>query len=145
MDKLRTLLIQHEGLRTHPYEDTVGVLSVGVGRNLDSRGLSMEEVHFLLDNDIKISIEELSRTFDWFDLLNEPRRDALISMHFNMGLTSLLKFKKTLAFFSKSLWLAGAEEMLDSKWADQVGQRAIDLSTMIRTGKHLKALRSPVS
>jgi lysozyme len=145
MNKLRTLLIRHEGLRTHPYEDSVGVLSVGVGRNLDSRGLSMEEVYFLLDNDIQISIEELSRTFEWFDLLNEPRRDALISMHFNMGLTSLLKFKKTLAFFSKSLWLEGAEEMLDSKWADQVGTRAIDLSTMIRTGKYLKASRSPAS
>jgi lysozyme len=145
MDKLRELLIKHESFRTHPYEDSLGVLSIGVGRNLDSRGLSVEEVHFLMDNDIKISVEELSRTFDWFDLLNAPRRDALISMHYNMGLPSLLKFKKTLAFFSKSLWMEGAEEMLDSKWADQVGQRAIDLSTMIRTGKYLKPARSPAS
>ena len=145
MDKLRALLIKHEGLRTHAYEDSAGVLSIGVGRNLDDRGLSIDEVHFLLDNDIRLSTEELSRAFEWFDSLNDARRDALISMHYNLGLTKLLKFKKTLAAFSKGKFLDGSEEMLDSKWADQIGQRAIDLSTMIRTGKYPKSLRLPLS
>ena len=139
MDKLKALLKRHEGWRNHPYEDTTGVLSIGVGRNLDDRGLSDEEVTFLLYNDIYLSQSELMQTFDWFQLLNEARQDAIISMHFNLGLTRLLKFKKTLAALSDGDFLTASEEMLDSKWADQVGQRAIELSAMVRTGRYQSA------
>ena len=139
MDKLKALLKRHEGWRNHPYEDTTGVLSIGVGRNLDDRGLSDEEVTFLLYNDIYLSQSELMQTFDWFQFLNEARQDAIISMHFNLGLTRLLKFKKTLAALSDGDFLTASEEMLDSKWADQVGQRAIELSAMVRTGRYQSA------
>jgi lysozyme len=139
MDKLKVLLKRHEGWRNHPYEDTTGVLSIGVGRNLDDRGLSDEEVTFLLYNDIYLSQSELMQTFDWFEFLNEARQDAIISMHFNLGLTRLLKFKKTLAALSDGDFLTASEEMLDSKWADQVGQRAIELSAMVRTGRYQSA------
>lgn len=139
MDKLKALLKRHEGWRNHPYEDTTGVLSIGVGRNLDDRGLSDEEVTFLLYNDIYLSQSELMQTFDWFEFLNEARQDAIISMHFNLGLTRLLKFKKTLAALSDGDFLTASEEMLDSKWADQVGQRAIELSAMVRTGRYQSA------
>ena len=139
MDKLKALLKRHEGWRNHPYEDTTGVLSIGVGRNLDDRGLSDEEVTFLLYNDIYLSQSELMQTFDWFQFLNEARQDAIISMHFNLGLTRLLKFKKTLAALSDGDFLTASEQMLDSKWADQVGQRAIELSAMVRTGRYQSA------
>ena len=139
MDKLKALLKRHEGWRNHPYEDNTGVLSIGVGRNLDDRGLSDEEVTFLLYNDIYLSQSELMQTFDWFEFLNEARQDAIISMHFNLGLTRLLKFKKTLAALSDGDFLTASEEMLDSKWADQVGQRAIELSAMVRTGRYQSA------
>jgi len=131
--------VRQEGWRNHPYEDTMGVLSIGVGRNLDDRGLSDSEIMYLLENDIALSQTELSRTFEWFWLLNEARQDALVSMHYNLGMTTLLKFKKTLKCLSDGDFLSASEEMLDSKWADQVGDRAVELSKMMRTGKYSKA------
>ena len=145
MDKLRAMLVRQEGWRNHPYEDTMGVLSIGVGRNLDDRGLSDSEVMFLLENDIALSQTELSRTFEWFGFLNEARQDALVSMHYNLGMTTLLKFKRTLKCLSDGDFLNASEEMLDSKWADQVGDRAVELSDMIRTGKYPKDKPSPSS
>ena len=39
IQNLIDLLMKHEGVRNKPYEDTVGVLTIGVGRNLDDVGL----------------------------------------------------------------------------------------------------------
>jgi lysozyme len=136
-NRLVNMLINQEGKRKFPYECTAGKISIGVGRNLDDRGLSDDEIMYLLHNDIEISESELSRTFEWFGLLNQARQDALISLHFNIGLSNLLKFKNTLKHLSDGDFQAASEEMLESRWADQVGQRAIDLSDMIRTGKYI--------
>lgn len=136
-NRLVNMLIKQEGKRKFPYECTAGKISIGVGRNLDDRGLSDDEIMYLLHNDIEISESELSRTFEWFGLLNQARQDALISLHFNIGLGNLLKFKNTLKHLSDGDFQAASEEMLESRYADQVGQRAIDLSDMIRTGEYI--------
>ena len=136
-NKLEEMLIRQEGKRKFAYECTAGKISIGVGRNLEDRGLSDDEIMFMLRNDIEISSTELSKNFDWFSSLNQARQDALISMHFNIGLGKLLQFEKTLKHLEDSNFNAASEEMLCSKWADQVGKRAIELSLMIRTGKYV--------
>ena len=128
------MLARQEGKRNFAYECTAGKISIGIGRNLEDRGLSDNEIMFLLNNDIEISQRELSKTFDWFSSLNQARQDALVSMHFNIGLSSLLKFTNTLQYLSEGNFQQASEEMLNSKWASQVGNRAIELSEMIRTG-----------
>jgi len=135
--KLEEMLIRQEGKRKFAYECTAGKISIGVGRNLEDRGLSDDEIMFLLKNDIEISQTELSKTFDWFSSLNQARQDALVSMHFNIGLNSLLKFTNTLQHLSESNFEQASQEMLDSKWASQVGSRAIELSEIIRIGKYV--------
>ena len=136
-NKLEEMLIRQEGKRKFAYECTAGKISIGIGRNLEDRGLSDDEIMFMLRNDIEISSTELSKNFDWFSSLNQARQDALISMHFNIGLGKLLQFEKTLKHLEDSNFNAASEEMLCSKWADQVGKRAIELSLMIRTGKYV--------
>ena len=137
MNKLTELLIKHEGKMNFPYEDGTGHISIGVGRNLTDRGLSDAEIMMLLDNDLAISVTELNTQFPWFADLNEARQDALISMHYNLGMPSLLKFRKTLELLEQGLFEAAALEMLDSKWANQIGQRAKDLSKMLSTGEYI--------
>jgi lysozyme len=137
MSKLTELLIKHEGKMNFPYEDTTGHISIGVGRNLTDRGLSDSEILMLLSNDLAISVTELTEAFSWFADLNEARQDALISMHYNLGMPKLLKFRKTLELLEQGMFEAAALEMLDSKWADQIGQRAKDLSKMIATGEYV--------
>jgi lysozyme len=133
-EHLLTQLKRHEGIRHKPYKDTVGKLSIGVGRNLDDRGLRDDEIELMLMNDIEEATEEAHKVPGYYRL-NEPRKCVIINMIFNMGLPRVLRFKKMIAALALELWHEAAEQMLDSKWADQVGNRAIELAEQMRTGK----------
>ena len=137
--KLADQLIHHEGMECFPYTDTVGKVTIGVGRNLTDRGLTKEECRHLLANDIEISVGELKMNFHWFAKLDDTRQAALVDLHFNLGINRLKTFTKTLRLIEKcilgdDLWSKVAEELLDSKWAGQVGQRAQPLARMLALG-----------
>jgi len=139
MSKLMTMLKRHEGVETHAYVDTVGKVTIGVGRNVDAKGglgLSEEEISFMLGNDIDRVEDELSANFSWFVDLNDARYDALINICFNLGLPRLLKFENALEAMASEDYNLAAIEFLDSRWAKQVGHRAIELSLMIETGEY---------
>ena len=76
MTRLHEMLIRHEGLRLKPYRDTVGKLTVGVGRNLDDVGITREEALMLLNNDIAEVRREVKRAFPWFTRLNLVRQNV---------------------------------------------------------------------
>ena len=134
-DKLTEMLVEHEGLRLKPYRCTAGKLTIGVGRNLDDRGITPDEALYLLRNDIEISRKELSASFPWFDGLDSVRQSVLIDMCVNLGLARLKGFRNTLALIGVGKYEAAAVEMLDSKWTQQVGNRARRLSGMMATGR----------
>jgi len=129
------LLIKHEGLRLKPYRDTVGKLTIGVGRNLDDVGITREEARFLLDNDIARADVELRRNFLWFPGRNKVRNAVLINMVFNLGISRFKRFKKLIAAIERRDWDRAGKEMLDSRWAQQVGGRAKELARQMLTGK----------
>lgn len=134
-DKLTDMLVDHEGMRRKPYRCTAGKLTIGVGRNLDDRGISPDEAMYMLANDIRDSRRELSAAFSWFDKLDEVRQAVLIDMCVNLGLSRLQGFRNTLALVGVGKYEAAAQEMLDSKWAEQVGRRSQRLSRMMATGR----------
>lgn len=134
-DKLTDMLVDHEGLKRKPYRCTAGKLTIGVGRNLDDRGISPDEAMYMLANDIRDSRRELSSAFPWFDKLDEVRQAVLIDMCVNLGLSRLQGFRNTLALIGVGKYEAAAQEMLNSKWAEQVGRRAQRLSRMMATGR----------
>jgi len=134
-DKLLDMLIKHEGMVLKPYIDVVGKLTIGVGRNLDDNGVTREEAIFMLTNDVARTKKELSQ-FNWFNALDKVRQDAIINMVFNLGLPAFLKFKKTIKALEEKDFERASVEMLDSRWAAQVGNRAKELSYMIKTGKY---------
>jgi lysozyme len=125
----------HEGERLMPYRCTAGKLTIGVGRNLEDRGITREESAYLLANDIAAEERELLRALPWVAELDEVRQRVLLDMSFNLGLVGLLGFKRTLATIQAGDYQAASTMMLDSKWAGQVGQRAERLSRMMATGK----------
>lgn len=133
-DKLTDMLVDHEGMRRKPYRCTAGKLTIGVGRNLDDRGISPDEAMYMLANDIRDSRRELSAAFPWFDKLDEVRQAVLIDMCVNLGLSRLQGFRNTLSLIGVGKYEAAAQEMLNSKWAEQVGRRAQRLSRMMATG-----------
>ena len=85
LDRLKKALREHEGLCTRQYKDTVGKLSIGIGRNLDDVGISEQEAFFMLDNDISRAIELVGKILPEFQELDDLRQKVLVNMAFNMG------------------------------------------------------------
>jgi lysozyme len=131
---IHSQLIRDEGMRKFPYPDAKGKTTIGVGRNLTDKGLSDVEVQFLLANDITETTDALAAAFPWFPGLDGPRQGVLINMAFNMGIEGLSGFAKFLAAVMRHDWDAAADEMGASLWAGQVGDRAVRLSSQMRTG-----------
>tara|TARA_A100001515_G_scaffold107026_1_gene87785 strand:- start:1279 stop:1704 length:426 start_codon:yes stop_codon:yes gene_type:complete len=138
MSKLSDQLRIHEGVRSHAYKCSANMITVGVGRNIDENGglgLSDDEIDYLLENDIRRCKQELI-TLPWFSQIDSVRQDALINMCFNLGMTRLLGFKNALTAMSVGDYDTAADEFMDSRWAKQVGYRAEEVCTMIRTGNY---------
>ena len=138
MKRLIETLKRHEGVKYYVYKDHLGYETIGVGRCLKEGvglGLTHDEVDYLLMNDINRCLEELDAAFPWFKDLTEIRREAMITLCFNLGLTRLRKFEKALAAMSIHNYEEAADEFLDSRWAKQVGNRATEVTEMIRTGE----------
>jgi lysozyme len=125
-------LISDEGLRTEPYIDTVGKMTIGVGRNLDDNGISPAEAMFMLTNDIEMVETELDARLDWWRGLPDDAQRALCNMTFNIGWPRLSKFEKMLAALKDRDFEEAAAQALASKWATQVGQRAIRIAQLFR-------------
>ena len=138
MSKLVEQLKRHEGIRTHAYQCTANMTTVGVGRNIDEDGglgLSIDEIEFLLENDIRRCKQELI-ALPWFPEIDSVRQDALINLCFNLGMTRLLGFKNALTAMSVGDYDLAADEFMDSRWAKQVGSRANEVCEMIRSGNY---------
>lgn len=136
MDRIKEQLVRHEGLRLKPYHCTAGKLTIGIGRNLDDSGISQSEAYIMLINDIMNCEKQLQAKIpDIYNGLDEVRKSVLLNMCFNLGISGLLGFKNTLAFIKARDWERAANNMLVSRWAKQVGRRAIELSELMRKGK----------
>lgn len=130
-------LTRDEGVMLKPYRDSVNVLTIGIGRNLDN-GISEAEAEFLLSNDIETAVRELDRVFPWWGEMPDPAQRGLVNMAFNLGLPRLSNFVAMLDHLKAGRYHAAAGEALDSKWATkQVGPRAERIADLFRdAGTH---------
>tara|TARA_R100001377_G_C3171647_1_gene103296 strand:+ start:359 stop:796 length:438 start_codon:yes stop_codon:yes gene_type:complete len=141
IDKLIQELILDEGYKYETYEDHLGFLTLGVGHLvLDTdpeinkpvgTPVSEERVLECLNNDIETVCDELNRNMPWWKELGDEKMRVLANMCFNLGITRLLKFRKFLAALESGDFETAGEEMMDSKWATQVGARATRLQRRI--------------
>ena len=144
MSRLTEMLRRHEGVESHAYLCSQNFTTIGVGRNIDAGnngrarglGLSDDEVDYLLRNDIDRVVEELDDEFSWFAGLNDARSDAMVDISFNLGQTRLRGFRKALEAMESGEWEEASRQFLESRWADQVGNRAVELAEIIRTGEY---------
>lgn len=126
---------ENENLTLKPYHDTVDKLTVGYGRNLEDRGLTMAEAELLLANDVIEAHEELHTQLAFYKELSEIRQAVLMDLYHNMGLSGLLGFRNMLENLRNSQWDEAAEDLKDSRYWDQVGARAKRNYLMIRFDK----------
>lgn len=136
MDQLEVLIIEHEGLRLRPYRDTVGKLTIGVGRNLDDVGISKDEALFLLENDLTNCKAQLAK-YSWYLNLDTVRQGVLIELTFNIGISRVLLFKNMIESLKTSDYLNASKHLLDSLWAKQVGSnRSNNMAARLATGQY---------
>lgn len=127
-------LMRDEGVRLKPYRCTAGKLTIGVGRNIEDNGISNEEAAFLLANDLKSCERDLDALLPSWRNLSDARQRVLLNMMFNMGRSRLSGFTKFLACLKMNDFTGAADQMMDSLWAKQVGQRATRLRDMLLRG-----------
>ena len=125
---------KHEGIRLKPYLCTAGKMTIGIGRNIEDNGISIEEAEYLLKNDIAQSYKELQQNFPWEKDLSPRRKGVLVEMIFNMGINRFKQFKNMLKACQEGDFEKASKEALDSKWACQVGKRAETLAQFLREG-----------
>ena len=130
-------ITRHEGYRRSAYQDSKGYWTIGIGRLIDKKlngGLTEEEARYLLQNDLDRCANDLDAKLPWWSGLSENRRYVLLNMCFNLGINKLLGFKNTLKMIQDGNYDGAAKGMLNSLWAKQVGNRAVELANQMRKG-----------
>lgn len=131
---LHSQLRLQEGFRSKPYRDSVGKLTEGYGWNLEDVPMPEPIASLLLLWLIQESQYQCTKEFPWFTNLTPNRQNVIVNMVFNMGMATFKTFKNTIRFMERNEVDKAAEAMLQSLWAHQVGQRAIELSKQYRLG-----------
>lgn len=135
--RVKEMLKKHEGFRNEAYYDSLGYLTIGVGRLIDRRKggrLSDDEVEYLLDNDVERAYADARSRIGCFDRLSAVQQEALVNMCFQMGIKKLLEFKKMLAALEAGDWQRARIEALDSLWARQTPGRALEVIGILTGG-----------
>ena len=135
IEKLKQTLIIDEGLKLKLYLDHLGIETIGVGRNLRDRGISEEKAMQMLDEDIEIIQHELSQNLPFYDEMPEAVQLALCNLCFNMGISRLLQFKKTLQHLKNKEFGKASDELLDSRYATQLPNRSKRVADLIRSAE----------
>lgn len=134
-------LHRDEGLRLKPYRDILGVLTIGVGRNLEDKGISDAEAHLMLMNDIREVALSFNIHIPWWTQLPEDKQHALCNMAFQLGVDKahgkFYNFKKFLSKLEAAVTRGqsyddAADEALDSRWARQTPERAKRVTDRLR-------------
>ena len=131
-DALAEHLEEEEGKRHEPYTDTLGNITIGIGRALEKNPLDDEEVYFLLLKDIKRAEKVLDRMLPEWREFSLSRQIALASMAFQLGGHGLSRFMKMLRAIRDNDWNKAADEALESRWAKQTPKRAVRIAEMLR-------------
>jgi len=129
-------LMRHEGFRPKPYKCTSVKETIGFGINLETESMPYEVALFWLEYKVEENDKILSEKLSFYSDLTDNRKSVLTNMCFNLGLTGLLRFVKTLKFIEQGKYLDASKEMLDSKWAiEDVGKsRSTELSELMKNG-----------
>lgn len=134
-NQLINQLKRHEGVKLKPYKCSAGKLTIGVGKNIEDNGITLEEAEYLLQNDIAEARSQLLNSFPWMGDFNDARISAMINFTFNVGIGTVKKFEKALTAMQEGNFELAADEMLNSRWSEQVGARSKEITDQIRTGK----------
>lgn len=138
--KLKEQIKRMEGYSSRPYKDSRGIWTVGWGHNLEASSekipdqIDRDLAELYFETDFASAHHDCRQRVPGFGALDDIRQAVLVNMAFNLGTSGLLKFRRMLHWISMEAWTGAAREMLDSKWAHQVGREG-ELVFMMLTGE----------
>ena len=133
MKDLLSRIKHHEGFRKSVYQCTEGYDTIGYGFAIKDLELDEDLAEEILIRKVEILIKRVRKKFDWLDSVPHEVQGVLVEMAYQMGLSSVCKFKKALHAMQMFQWKLAATELLDSRWAKQTPNRAKELSNIIRS------------
>ena len=134
LELLKEQLLREEGFRAHPYMDTTGHVTIGIGRNLVDVGITLDEAMHMLTNDIHACEAQLEQ-YGAFIALDPVRKMVLIDLCFNLGFGGLEQFVKFWAAIRHHDYKLAGDELRNSRWYGQVKvTRAENLIRMLESG-----------
>ena len=135
-EQLREQLIYDEGAVYSIYEDHLGYATFGIGHLVKDEDpeygkpvgtkVPYARVMECFREDCDIAVRECAILYreDYFEDFPGEVQEILVNMMFNMGRPRLSRFHKMKKAVDSSDWIEAANQMLDSKWARQVPNRA---------------------
>ncbi|SIO94636.1 glycoside hydrolase family protein [Vibrio spartinae] len=145
-DKLVKLIDYEEDWRSRPYLCSEGYPTIGFGFRIGPKDAPLANYQFTLPravgevwlssllNSVARELEHHPALKPVLTMCNEPRQAILLSMAYQMGVSSLAQFKNTLLAIMNEDWDRASHEMLDSKWARQTPNRAQRHADQMLTG-----------
>lgn len=125
---------KEEGYRSSVYLDTLDKPTIGYGFLIDTLELQEDICELILMRKLEKLIKSIKFNFKWFDDMPDKVQDVIINMCYQLGVSGVSKFKKTIQFIKNKQWDRASVEMLDSKWArEQTPQRAKRLSEIVKS------------
>ena len=141
LDYTRLRIKKDEGYEEKLYKDSLGNLTGGWGHHfVEGSSLPVYIWDIIFNHDFNAACDTVEKLMYGYGVppLNHPRKSVLINMAYNLGYDKLRHFQRMFQALSREDYADAAAEMLDSKWAEQVGGRARKLATMMRTGRYLE-------
>ncbi len=120
---------KHEGFRGMPYDDSLGIPTIGYGTKLP---ITEHEADLLLKSRMYQKKEELERAEPFIKELPKEKQDVLLEMSYQLGVGGLMKFRKMWKALKRFDYKEAAKEALDSRWAKQTPKRAEELALRLR-------------
>ena len=122
----------HEGYVSRVYKDSLGIDTIGYGFAIKDLNLAEDICHIILQRKLELLEKNINKRFDWYKDMPQPIKDVVAEMCYQMGVTGVSNFKKTITFLKNKQWRRASVEMLDSRWANQTPGRANELSERVK-------------
>ena len=122
----------HEGYVSRVYKDSLGIDTIGYGFAIKDLNLEEDICQIILQRKLESLEKQINKRFEWYKDMPQPIKDVVAEMCYQMGVTGVSKFKKTIGFLKNKQWRKASVEMLDSRWANQTPGRANELSERVK-------------
>ena len=132
MNGLLESIKRHEGFRDRVYDDSLGIPTIGFGFAIKDLVLDEDIAEKILLRKLEDLMLRVNKKFSWWSKSPDIVRDVVMEMCYQLGVSGFSKFKKTIDHLENRRYGKASAEMLDSKWAKQTPNRALELSNIIK-------------